>query len=144
MTLFCACAKEPTPQPAPQETTYDFDGRRYEYYQYHSWLPNERTYYAIDFISESNFTMYNGYDSIGSDSIWYRYNMIGEPHKYAYKVRMNGAHLYLWTYLSDNPFVEEEFNNSFTKHGYRIDKTETYIYYQSDVFDIERTYSRVQ
>lgn len=137
---FAACTKEPQPQ--PEEKTYDFNGRRYESYAYHSWLPNERSFFAIDFVTEYNFQMYNGFDSIGLDSVWYRYKIIGSPKTYAYKIWENGKKPWLWTYLSDNPFDIDEFYSSYTRHGYEIDTSETFIYYVNEFTD--RVYERVQ
>lgn len=135
-----ACTKEPEPQ--PEVKTYDFKGRRYEAYTYHSFLPNERAYFALDFVGESNLLRYNGYDSLGQDSTWYRYKTLGSPKSFAYDIWENGGSPWLWTYLSEDPFDIDDFYNSFTRHGYEIDITETIIYYFDDVN--HKVYERVQ
>lgn len=132
---FAACSKEPDPQ-QPAANTYDFTGRRYETYtDYNSFMAGRRAYFALDFVAEANLLRYNGHDYLGEDSVWHRLDTIGQVRTYAYCVRDNCGQPWLWTYLSDEPFDNDEFYGSITHHGYEIDASESLIFYENKVYE---------
>lgn len=138
---FFACNKE-SEQQIVEDKVFDFKGRRYEYYDY--WITGQRSYFAMDFVAESNYLMYNGHDIMGSDNEWHRHDTLGQSFCYAYQVKEGVNNLRLWTYLSDNPYNIDDFYNTITRHIYEISADENQIFYKRVGDEVEKVYERVK
>lgn len=79
--LFVACGKE---EEKPTPRTYDLAGRVYERYEVKYYNPNQRDYYALEFVNDTMLYQYHGHELLGEDSVWHRqdtsyYSYAGNP-----------------------------------------------------------------
>ena len=71
--LFAACSKE---EEKPTPRTYDLAGRVYERYEVSYYHPDQRDYYALEFVNDTSLYKYHGHELLGEDSVWHRQDTI--------------------------------------------------------------------
>ena len=144
--LFTACSKK---EEKPTYRTYNLSGRIYERYDYYSFSPNRRAYFTLNFVNDTTAYKYNGTDTLGVDSVWYRKDTVMvsspylKPYQYSVKDRSQDVDEYLLDYVAEIAFYrwtththhgEESINQNYY-YFYYISDDEKWIWNQNDITD---------
>lgn len=130
----------------PEERIYSFTGHVYERYKAYSFMPNRRTYFTLDFLSDTTVLRYNGTDTLGMDSVWYRKDtvMVSQLKPYQYRVTdVSRYYPYPWDCVAYIDFYryhmytyhDEEFEDVKVYFTYHVSDDENWLWNSNDASD---------